>query len=988
MLVEQIRTDLANGLIDEAIAKQRHLPPPLTQEQAAVYARLRAKIAERLTLQGHSAGVFDILQPYDTAPSRARLPVQERALVSLHLGEAYSSTLNYPSALTLLDEAIRYSSIAGEKELESVAHLELGQVYYHLGEYVIAREHLNIALKSFVKSSNKALEARCYLYFGLVSSGLGNFDEGLSFLNQAITLSKEAKDEKVEAEATVNLGTTHFFQGKLRKAILIYENLLKTFESSLASSVIAQTYNNLAYSLILCGDLIRAEQLLEKSITISRRIQYDQGEAIALGLFGLLYGLRDQIQTARQMLDSSLELARQINFKECISFANIELGAIYISLNDTKQAINHLQEGLKIAQQINRIFFAVEAKLLLANAYTLEKNFDQAGELLANAEILLSRSPNLLLEGRWLYTKGNISVARGEGETISFTRAIAIFETLSLPLEKAFCFIKRAELLSRKKSELIKAVSDTERAIEILDELGAKHLVTPLQEKFKEMSRRLPKVTGGQASFKQQLLQDRKSISKMIKSCKDRESLISQIADAICLQLNAEIVVLYEADTEAKIKFLTATDDVSLFKKAIDRRVQDAVKLGQKGWIAGRKYDELLYLATIAINEQKQLLVVAWTTSKKFVHEEMVQNFVEIAGELFSISVQQEGRRVEFSEADSKQLKNFANFKDLVYASRKMSELSSQILRIHSSDLTVLITGESGTGKELVARAIHSVSERSGRPFIPFNCTATPSEIVEAQLFGYRKGAFTGANVDYEGIIRAANGGTLLLDEIGDLHLSIQPKLLRFFQEGEIQPIGYSRPIRVDVRVLASTNRDLEVMVERGEFREDLYHRLNIIRLYVPSLRQRREEIILLAQFFLQQACQRTGKELGFSAEVLSIFEGYDWPGNVRQLKNEIDRIVAFSGDKGIVEKYDLSSDIVQSSNSLKLTDTVAATELNVNLPLTPGTTLEDLLALTEKEIITKTIKQCKGNIRRTALLLGVSRKGLYDKMKRLKIRY
>src|SRR5262249_43673260 len=151
----------------------------------------------------------------------------------------------------------------------------------------------------------------------------------------------------------------------------------------------------------------------------------------------------------------------------------------------------------------------------------------------------------------------------------------------------------------------------------------------------------------------------------------------------------------------------------------------------------------------------------------------------------------------------------------------------------------------------------------------PFNCTATPREIVEAQLFGYRKGAFTGANIDYEGVIRAANGGTLLLDEIGDVDLSVQPKLLRFLQEGEIQPLGYSRPIRVDVRVIASTNRDLGGMVERGEFREDLYHRLNIIRLSVHPLRQRRDEIVLLALYFLKQSCQRTGKRLNFDPEAL-----------------------------------------------------------------------------------------------------------------------
>jgi transcriptional regulator with GAF, ATPase, and Fis domain len=180
-----------------------------------------------------------------------------------------------------------------------------------------------------------------------------------------------------------------------------------------------------------------------------------------------------------------------------------------------------------------------------------------------------------------------------------------------------------------------------------------------------------------------------------------------------------------------------------------------------------------------------------------------------------------------------------------IHSSPAMTRLVEEVHKIRSSDVTVLVTGESGTGKELVARAIHALSSRRDKIFVPFNCTAVPKELSESYLFGHRRGAFTGAVADSPGVIRSAAGGTLFIDEVGDLPLDVQPKLLRFLQEGEIQPLGEQQPTRIDVRIVAATNTDLEELVAQGRFREDLYYRLNVIRLRVPPLRERRSEIPL-----------------------------------------------------------------------------------------------------------------------------------------------
>ncbi len=243
-----------------------------------------------------------------------------------------------------------------------------------------------------------------------------------------------------------------------------------------------------------------------------------------------------------------------------------------------------------------------------------------------------------------------------------------------------------------------------------------------------------------------------------------------------------------------------------------------------------------------------------------------------------------------------------------VSASAAMTRVVDQIQRLQGNDLTVLITGESGTGKELVARAIHLGSLRSRGVFLPYNCTTTTRDLADSQLFGHRRGSFTGAVNDQAGLIRSAVGGSLFLDEIGDLPLEVQPKLLRFLEQGEVMPIGDTRPLRVDVRVIAATNADLEQRVAEGRFREDLYYRLTVIRIHVPPLRERREEIPHLCALFLREACERLGKpDVQLSADALDVFSQHWWPGNVRQLRNEIQRAVALSGPDGLVQPEHLS---------------------------------------------------------------------------------
>ncbi len=322
--------------------------------------------------------------------------------------------------------------------------------------------------------------------------------------------------------------------------------------------------------------------------------------------------------------------------------------------------------------------------------------------------------------------------------------------------------------------------------------------------------------------------------------------------------------------------------------------------------------------------------------------------------------------------------------KDFVYSSRQMQRMVRQIHRIRASHSPVLITGESGTGKELIARAVHRTSDRKEQAFIPFNCSTVPHDLIDSHLFGHERGAFTGANRAHPGVIRAADGATLFLDEIGDLPLDVQPKLLRFLQEGEVFPLGARKPVRVNVRVIAATNQHLEAMVRAGRFREDLFYRLNVIPLSVPPLRKRRDEIPLLVKHFLHELRPQGAPVPTITNRAMEALLRYDWPGNIRQLRNEMERVMVFVGNEPnpLVDMQDLSPSVtvVQAEQEVENLDVLAEQILY------GGFSLDEMLSETEKMLIERVLHETKGHVTAAADTLGLTRQGLYKKMKRLGI--
>jgi two-component system response regulator HydG len=314
---------------------------------------------------------------------------------------------------------------------------------------------------------------------------------------------------------------------------------------------------------------------------------------------------------------------------------------------------------------------------------------------------------------------------------------------------------------------------------------------------------------------------------------------------------------------------------------------------------------------------------------------------------------------------------------DLIGEHGSLLEPLEIVKSVATTDATVLITGETGTGKELVAHAVHIASERREKPFVAINCASIPDSLIESELFGHAKGAFTGAQTDREGRILSANGGTLFLDEIGDMPLAAQAKLLRVLQDRVVQPVGSDRSIPFDARIVAATNRDLDAMVEQGTFRADLLFRLSVVNVHLPALRERGDDVLLLANHFLSQANRRNGRSVvGFDESAVNALRMNPWPGNVRDLANTIERAVLIKRTGMLAER-----DLLARRAQKRAPSTPIATPPSPAVP--ENLNLREALDRLEKDLIERALQKTEGNRTEAAALLGLNRTTLVEKLRK-----
>jgi len=478
------------------------------------------------------------------------------------------------------------------------------------------------------------------------------------------------------------------------------------------------------------------------------------------------------------------------------------------------------------------------------------------------------------------------------------------------------------------------------------------------------------------------------NIATIINSITDYKDLLEKIMD-LCLEtLKAErgVIVLKEKEGFVPVVAREPSGNIEDIKRISKSVIEEVLKSKNPVLLHSALEDkEFAAKDSIIISQIKSVLVCPLVSreqligaiycdslSKSGIFSQTELDFLTAFSHLAAVAIEN-ARLREMLISENIYLKreitqNFS-FENIIGQSNKMLKLFSLLNKIAITDVNVLIQGESGTGKELVAKAIHYHSRRSGKKIIPIYCGSLPETLLESELFGYKKGSFTGAFQDKRGLIEEADKGTLFLDEIFDVPLATQAKLLRFLQEGEIRRLGETEPRKVDARIIAATNRDLREEVKKGRFREDLFYRLAVLTIELPPLREREDDAVILAKHFLKKFSEKYNKEIkGLSGEAIKLIRTYPWPGNVRELENAMARAVSLA-----------ESNLIMPEEM----------HLDISVEEKPAAALGLLQAVkeTERKKIIEVLRKCHGDKTETAKILGISRRALYYKVNELNIK-
>jgi DNA-binding NtrC family response regulator/tetratricopeptide (TPR) repeat protein len=695
-----------------------------------------------------------------------------------------------------------------------------------------------------------------------------------------------------------------------------------------------------------------------------------------LDSLGELHLLRGNLDEAQTLLERSVSLATENGNKWYAGQALRTLGRCFLAQGDADSALEKGNEALLLAEQIGDRQALCESNLLLAEAYLNYGVLEGCAEHLQQVEDATTDSAtDLGFSGEAQRLFGKLAMAETNATEAAqhFGRSASIFDMLGdrYRCARAHYELGRAYALIQPG----RAAEHISQALHTFSELGARIDLERAEEAMTSLDENAAAGQGERSALSQLLT------LRLAEATASRELLLRELAAVVHQETKAKRVLVVEPGDEDHNKVVVAHGCSSEEASEIAAGLLISVKTGES-----RHRDADHDAAIFALRSSNALPALVYISPKASavlpseVSIEPLLRVVELGMDVCELRARTSAGR---GPQEQNALTGSGLMPGFIHSSPAMTQLVEEVHKIRSSDVTVLVTGESGTGKELVSRAIHAISSRRSKVFLPFNCTAVPKELAEAYLFGYRRGSFTGATTDSAGVIRSAAGGTLFLDEVGDLPIDVQPKLLRFLQEGEVQPLGEQRPIKVDVRIIAATNTDLEEMVGDGRFREDLYYRLNVIRLKVPPLRERHSEIPTIVNYYVNHYAAKFGRrDITITPQAVDLLMVFDWPGNVRQLTNEIQRIVARAEDGSIITPENLSPDLRRMSSPV--TTSAAASRLTAVVnAASEGATLAEAMGELERRMIAEAMRKHGGNISRAARELGLTRRGLYLKLER-----
>ncbi|MCZ2390517.1 MAG: sigma 54-interacting transcriptional regulator [Acidobacteria bacterium] len=976
------RSSEAEALLRQTIPAYRFTPD--------IYANLLRLLAFTLETVGRYKESLEVVRPYDDPQNLEPLSSETQVRVITQLAISFSNRGEYPKAITLLREVLEQAKEGAHNHLFGTIDIALARVYRKLNEFPISRDFAEKALDQFRSTGNWLGMAEAYREIANIHNQEGNSEKAIENFQLGIKIIGSNSVPFMLGKLYTDMSGAYWFLRKPNDGIECLERSIEFFDQTEHALNMLIAYNNLGINLTLLGQWTRAEEMIRKALELGLRENYVHVAGIYDSL-AELYILRGDIDEAESLLEKAVELADKRNNRWYKLQAMRNIARCHLLKGNIQAAIKAADETIDQAHEVGDKHYANMAGLVLAEGLMLEGDTEESENALREIEANEPRSDYFVL-GNIQRIRGFLALANNERELAvhHFSRALTTFEAGFDPYHQARMHTLLAEHLG--SDNFVRARRHLAAAAEIYKRLGLEEKVQSVQEASRRLeaeSRALP-ARPGRERRKNAVISQLLTV-RLAEATASRELLFRELVAVLQQESNAERIVIAEYnDSKTLVPFITHGYSN---KESFDliAKLDGAVRRDELKAFAKAKDAAVFELRPTA--GRPAFLLISPEDGASLADGSSLKPLISVTE--LGIDV------VALRERDSAKPQDLPTgvqtsndlMPGFIHSSPGMTALVEEIYRIRNSDVTVLVTGESGTGKELVSKAIHAISNRKDQVFVPFNCTAFPKDLAEGMLFGYKKGAFTGAMNDSPGVIRSADRGTLFLDEVGDLPLDVQPKLLRFLQEGEVQPLGEKRPIKVDVRIIAATNMALEEKVAAGTFREDLFFRLNVIRLRVPPLRDRRAEIPSIVNYHVAKFSERFKKTgISFTPQAIDMLMASDWEGNVRELTNEIQRIVARAESNDIITPEHLSPDLKRSAQPLIPFGGKAQGARPIasyNAPITPfanlgpGTTLESAVSELEMSLIRDSLSRNNWNISRVAAELGLTRRGLYLKLAR-----
>jgi DNA-binding NtrC family response regulator/Flp pilus assembly protein TadD len=934
--------------------------PHLPEEEEATIRCVLAEACEQLSKYSDAVKAVSC---YEADEKRAPLALALQCQVTQRLGSAYGGTKEIPKALSWARQALAQAGQCGDPNEVGACRLLLGTLYRRLGEIRFAQEHYAEAHALALRSGNESLQAQALNGLGMVCLTESDWPGAQRTFEQARALLPAGEAPLLRGSLLINQAIGPQLQGRWRESVELLAQAIPLLEEARQPRLLANARSNLGYSLLRLGELQRAQEAFAQALTEARACEAFLVEASTLESLGEWFYLRGDFATGEDYLQKSWALlqAIRVGFNEAQFY--ITQGRCRLMAEKPQAALESFQASLEICERMDDPRGQATARLWLAEAFLAAEKPREAARLHAAARSEVERMALTPLLAHLKELSGHLAlISHNEPDAIKyFGRAVTIWEMIEDQYRTAVASFHLGQAYIRAGAAEC-ALAALEKARSLLQRLGEQ----PMLARTETTTKMVPTNSVAKAAQRTLSATIVSALTRLHETGGARTLLLRELTHILHEDFAASPVIVFHQAPGHEPTPLAYLGCDERQAKLLSRQV-----LGEEKKLGQRKLYNLL-----AETDERLLLFLGKHS------EELTDSLLALLIREIEAGLERDRwlPRTAHSHPTSALavLPPHLALPGLVYRNEAMRKIVEQIYNLRTSDIPILLTGETGTGKDLIARAIHTLSNRSAHPFIPFNCAATPRELIESQLFGHRHGAFTGARTDFPGLIGAAEKGTLFLDEIGELAREVQPKLLRFLQDGEIQRLGETKPRRANVRVIAATNRDLKGMVDAGEFRTDLYYRLNVVQFALPPLRERREEIPLLAEHFLQRYSNLAGKQgITLAPGTMELLKRYDWQGNARELENEIQRLVALTPADARVFPEALSPVIKQMPEP----PLMAAAQDGA-----PAQTLGEILTDTERKIVQDSLTRHSGNLSRVAAELGISRNGLRKMIHRLNL--